>query len=91
MGNSNSLPEIPGGGYDGYHVLRVQVGGHREIQDKYIFRKTRQDIRLVLNPFLTSLFASAIFDLIETMIGSKKCSSKTLRSLFNFSFSAAKH
>lgn len=26
MGNSNSLPEIPGGGTDGYHVLRVQVG-----------------------------------------------------------------
>ena len=25
MGNSNSLPEIPGGGTDGYHVLRVQV------------------------------------------------------------------
>merc|ERR1712131_144518 len=24
MGNSNSLPEIPGGGTDGYHVLRVQ-------------------------------------------------------------------
>jgi hypothetical protein len=24
MGNSNSLPEIPGGGNDGYHVLRVQ-------------------------------------------------------------------
>jgi hypothetical protein len=24
MGNSNSLPEIPGGGADGYHVLRVQ-------------------------------------------------------------------
>ena len=25
MGNSNSLPDIPGGGTDGYHVLRVQV------------------------------------------------------------------
>jgi len=31
MGNSNSLPEIPGGGYDGYHVLRVQENspGHK--------------------------------------------------------------
>jgi len=25
MGNSSSLPEIPGGGTEGYHVLRVQV------------------------------------------------------------------
>lgn len=31
MGNSNSLPEIPGGGTDGYHVLRVQDNspGHK--------------------------------------------------------------
>ena len=25
MGNGNSLPDIPGGGNEGYHVLRVQV------------------------------------------------------------------
>jgi len=31
MGNGNSLPEIPGGGTDGYHVLRVQDNspGHK--------------------------------------------------------------
>ena len=55
MGNSNSLPDIPGGGTDGYHVLRVQVNFVLLILPITLkIRKTRLEVKLVLSRFSTS-------------------------------------
>ena len=55
MGNSNSLPDIPGGGTDGYHVLRVQVNVVLLILSITLeIRKTRLEVKLVLSRFSTS-------------------------------------
>ena len=56
MGNSNSLPDIPGGGTDGYHVLRVQVRFEFLILTITLkFRKIHLEVKLVLSPFSTLL------------------------------------
>ena len=55
MGNSNSLPDIPGGGTDGYHVLRVQVNVVLLILSITLeIRKTRLEVKLVLSRFSAS-------------------------------------
>ena len=55
MGNSNSLPDIPGGGTDGYHVLRVQVKVVLFVLTIILkIRKTPLEVKLVLSRFSTS-------------------------------------